>query len=76
MLLAISDTSRACLQGIVDASKIIKKPMAVTLFTLPELNTPDYEFLTSNDIPVFTDARQAVSILSRIADYANYKNRN
>lgn len=72
MLLAISDPGRPCIQSIVEAAKIIKKPLAVTLFALPEFAAEEYAFLAQNNIATFGDAKRAVAALAKISKYASY----
>jgi len=72
MLLAISDPGRPCTQSIVEAAKIIEKPLAVTLFALPEFAAEEYAFLAQNNIAAFGDAKRAVAALARISRYASY----
>ncbi len=73
MLLAISDPGRPCTQSIVEAAKVIKKPLAVTLFALPEFATEEYAFLTQHNIATFGDAKRAVAALGKISKYASYR---
>jgi len=72
MLLAISDPGWPCIQSIVEAAKIIKKPLAVTLFALPEFAPEEYGFLAQNKIAAFGDAKRAVAALAKISKYASY----
>jgi acyl-CoA synthetase (NDP forming) len=72
MLLAISDPGRPCTQSIVEAAKTIKKPLAVTLFALPEFAAEEYAFLAQNKIAAFGDAKRAVAALAKISKYASY----
>jgi acyl-CoA synthetase (NDP forming) len=72
MLLAISDPPRPCTGSIVDAAKAIKKPLAVTLFALPEFAAEEYAFLAQNSIATFGDAKRAVAALAKISKYAAY----
>ena len=72
MLLAISDPGRPCTQSIVEAAKIIKKPLAVTLFALPEFAAEEYAFLARNNIATFGDAKRAVAALAKVSKYASY----
>jgi len=72
MLLAISDPGRPCIQSIVEAAKTIKKPLAVTLFALPEFAAEEYAFLAQNKIAAFGDAKRAVAALAKISKYASY----
>jgi len=72
MLLAISDPGWPCIQSIAEAAKIIKKPLAVTLFALPEFAAEEYAFLAQNNIATFGDAKRAVAALAKISKYASY----
>ncbi len=72
LLLAISDPGQPCIQSIVDAAKVIKKPLAVTLFALPEFVAEEYAFLAQHNIATFGDAKRAVTALARSSQYANY----
>jgi acyl-CoA synthetase (NDP forming) len=72
VLLAISDPGRPCTQSIVEAAKIIEKPLAVTLFALPEFAAEEYAFLAQSNIATFGDAKRAVAALARISKYASY----
>lgn len=72
MLLAISDPGWPCIQSIAEAAKIIKKPLAVTLFSLPEFAAEEYAFLAQNNIATFGDAKRAVVALAKISKYASY----
>ncbi len=73
MLLVISDPGRPCTRSIVDAAKAIEKPLAVTLFALPEFAAEEYAFLAQNNISTFGDAKRAVAALARISKYASYR---
>ncbi len=72
MLLAISDPGRPCTQSIVEAAKKIEKPLAVTLFALPEFVAEEYAFLAQNNVATFGDAKRAVAALAKIGKYASY----
>jgi acyl-CoA synthetase (NDP forming) len=73
MLLAITDPGRPCTQSIVEAAKSLKKPLAVTPFALPEIESAEYAFLAEHNIPIYPDARRAAFALSKLADYADYR---
>lgn len=75
MLLAICDTGQKSMQGIVEASKVIKKPLAVILFELPELAASEHQFFVNHNISIFGDARRAVLALARSQQHAEYKAR-
>ncbi len=72
MLLAISDPGYPCIQSIVEAAKTIKKPLALTLFALPEFAAEAYAFLAQNKIATFGDAKRAVAALAKVSKYASY----
>ena len=72
MLLAISDPGRPCTESIVEAAKVIEKPLAVTLFALPEFAVEEYAFLAQNRIAAFSDAKRAVAALAKVSKYASY----
>jgi len=72
MLLAISDPGWPCIQSIVQAAKTIEKPLAVTLFALPEFAAEEYAFLAQNKIAAFGDAKRAVAALAKVSKYASY----
>ena len=73
MLLAITDPGRPCTQSIVDAAKTLKKPLAVTPFALPELESAEFAFLSEHKLPIYPDARRAAWALARLADYAEFR---
>ena len=66
-----ADPGRPCTQSIVEAARIIRKPLAVTLFALPEFAAEEYDFLAQNNIAAFGDARRAVAALARVSRYAS-----
>jgi acyl-CoA synthetase (NDP forming) len=76
MLLAISDPGWPCIQSIVEAAKIIRKPLAVTLFALPEFAAEEYALLAQNNIATFGDAKRAVAALAKTSKYAGYNARS
>ncbi|MBN1191952.1 MAG: CoA-binding protein [Dehalococcoidales bacterium] len=51
----------------------IKKPMAVSLFDVPELIVPQFRYLLDRSIPVYTDPRRAAVALSKLAEYAEFR---
>jgi acyl-CoA synthetase (NDP forming) len=73
MLLAISDPGWPCIQSIVEAAETIKKPLAVTLFALPEFASEAYAFLAQNKIATSGDAKRAVAALAKVSKYASHK---
>jgi len=73
MILVNTSAIRACEEGIVEASKTIDKPVAVSIFALPELVPQEYEYLAENGIAAYPDAKRAAYVLSRLAEYAKFK---
>jgi acyl-CoA synthetase (NDP forming) len=51
----------------------ISKPMAMSLFDVPELLIPQFKFLLDRHMPVYTDPRRAVVALSKLAEYAAFR---
>ncbi len=76
MLLVITDPGQPCIDSIADASKVIKKPMVVTIFELPELASVEYDFFIKYNIPVFSDAKKAAFALSKIICYKDFLHKN
>lgn len=73
MILVNTSAIRACEEGIVEASKTITKPVAVSVFALPELVPAEYEYLAENGIAAYPDAKRAAYALSRLAGYAKFR---
>jgi acyl-CoA synthetase (NDP forming) len=72
LILVNTSAIRACEEGIVRAAKSITKPLAVSIFALPELVPAEYEFLSENGIAAYADAKRAASALSRLAQYGKF----
>jgi acyl-CoA synthetase (NDP forming) len=72
MILVNTSAIRACEEGIVEAAKSIRKPLAVSVFALPELVPQEYAYLAENGIPAYPDAKRAAYALGRLADYARF----
>lgn len=70
MILVNTSAIRACEEGIVQAAKNIGKPIAVSVFALPELVPEEYEYLAQNGIAAYPDAKRAAYALSRLAGFA------
>jgi len=58
---------------LAEMSGEILKPMAVSLFDIPKLIAPYFNFLLENHIPVYTDPKKAAVALSRLVQYAEFK---
>jgi acyl-CoA synthetase (NDP forming) len=72
MILVNTSAIRACEESIVEAAKNIRKPLAVSVFALPELVPAEYQFLAENGIAAYPDAKRAAYALSRLAGYARF----
>jgi acyl-CoA synthetase (NDP forming) len=72
MILVNTSALRACEEGIVRAAKSIPKPLAVSVFALPELVPDEYRFLAENGIAAYPDAKRAAYALARLAGYAAF----
>jgi acyl-CoA synthetase (NDP forming) len=72
VLLAISDPGWPCIRSIVEAEKVVKKPLAITLFALPGFAAEEYAFLAQNNIAAFGDAKRAVAALAKVSKYASH----
>lgn len=72
MILVNTSAIRACEKSIVEAAKNIHKPVAVSVFALPELVPAEYGFLAENGLAAYPDAKRAAYALSRLADYTRF----
>lgn len=72
MLTTAHHPGRPRAQSIVEAARVIEKPLAVTLFALPEFAAEEYAFLAQNNIATFGDAKRAVAALAKVSKYASY----
>ena len=55
MILVVSAPTGACLESAAAAAKSIGKPLALSVFALPESAPEAYEFLTVNGVPAYPD---------------------
>jgi acetyltransferase len=72
MLLVISTPVDACLENVATAAKTIDKPLAVSVFALPESEPQIYETLAEKGVAAYPDPKRAVYVLSRMAEYARF----
>lgn len=72
MILVISTPVPACLENVAFAAKHIDKPLAVSVFALPESEPEIYADLAKKGIAAYTDPKRAVHALSRMARYAEF----
>jgi len=73
MILVIGLGGEHFCETIIEASKTIRKPIAVTVIYPPEEVALDFKMLLKNNIPVYTDARRAANALAKYAAYGAFK---
>ncbi|HLA82196.1 MAG TPA: hypothetical protein VJP78_11370, partial [Thermoleophilia bacterium] len=74
MILVISTPVQACLEHVAAAARSIEKPLAVSVFALPESEPEIYAFLSEKGIAAYPDPKRAVYALARMAEYARFLN--
>lgn len=72
MILVISTPVQASLEYVAAATKSIDKPLAVSVFALPESEPGIYAFLAEQGVAAYPDPKRAASALARIAEYAAF----
>lgn len=72
MILVISTPVQACLEHVTRAAKAIDKPLAMSVFALPESEPGIYAFLSEKGVAAYPDPRRAANALSRMAEYAAF----
>jgi acyl-CoA synthetase (NDP forming) len=72
MILVISTPVRACLENVALAARAIDKPLAVSVFALPESEPGIYNFLSEQGVAAYPDPKRAARALSRLAEYAGF----
>lgn len=72
MILVISTPVQACLEHVAAAAKAIDKPLAVSVFALPESEPGIYEFLAAKGVAAYPDPKRAANALARMAEYAAF----
>ncbi len=70
MILVVSAPVPACLESVAGAAKSISKPLALSVFALPESSPDVYKFLTFSEVAAYPDPKRAALALSRMAEYA------
>jgi acetyltransferase len=76
MILVITPPVRACTESVVAAARSTSKPVVASVFALPEAAPDEYQFLTENGVPAYSDPKRAAYALSRMAEYAEVASRN
>ena len=72
MILVIATPVQECLENVAAAAKSIGKPLAVSVFALPESEPEIYRFLSEKGVAAYPDPKRAVYALSRMAEYAGF----
>jgi acyl-CoA synthetase (NDP forming) len=72
MILVIATPVQACLEYVATAAKKIDKPLAVSVFALPESEPGIYRFLSERQVAAYSDPKRAVNALARMAEYAAF----
>ena len=72
MILVISTPVQACLENVAAAAKAIDKPLAVSVFALPESEPEVYKFLSEQGVAAYPDPKRAAYALARMAEYSRF----
>jgi acetate---CoA ligase (ADP-forming) len=72
MILVISTPVQACLEHVAAAAKSIDKPLAVSVYALPESEPGIYQFLSERGVAAYPDPKRAAIALARMAEYAAF----
>lgn len=73
MILVISTPVRECLGHVAAAAKAIDKPLAVSVYALPESEPDIYHSLSRQGVAAYPDPKRAVYVLARMNEYAAFK---
>jgi len=73
MILVISTPVPECLDHVAAAAKAIEKPLAVSVYALPESEPEIYASLAEKGVAAYSDPKRAAYVLARMADYAAYR---
>ena len=72
MILVISTPVPECLDHVAAAAAAIDKPLAVSVYALPESEPEIYRSLSEQGVAAYPDPRRAAYVLARMADYAGF----
>ena len=73
MILVISTPVQACLEHVAAAANAIDKPLAVSVYALPESEPEIYRFLSEEGVAAYPDPKRAAYVLARLAEYARFR---
>ena len=74
MILIISTPVQVCLENVAAAAKSIDKPVAVSIYALPESEPGIYTTMAEKGVAAYPDPKRAVYALARMAEYAAFVN--
>lgn len=72
MILVISTPVPECLAHVAAAANVIDKPLAVSVYALPESEPDIYHALSAQAVAAYPDPKRAAYVLARMAEYASY----
>jgi acyl-CoA synthetase (NDP forming) len=72
MILVISTPVPECLDHVAAAARAIDKPLAVSVYALPESEPEIYASLAARGVAAYPDPRRAAYVLARMAGYAAF----
>jgi acyl-CoA synthetase (NDP forming) len=73
MILVISTPVPECLEHVAAAAKAIDKPLAVSVYALPESEPEIYASLSARGVAAYPDPKRAAYVLARMAGYAAFR---
>ena len=73
MILVISTPVPECLEHVAAAAKAIDKPLAVSVYALPESEPEIYASLAARGVAAYPDPKRAAYVLARMAEYAAFR---
>jgi acyl-CoA synthetase (NDP forming) len=72
MILIISTPVQACLDNVAAAAKSISKPVAVSIYALPESEPEIYTSMAEKGVAAYPDPKRGVYALARMAEYSAF----
>ena len=73
MILVISTPVPECLGHVAAAARAIDKPLAVSVYALPESEPAIYADLAAEGVAAYPDPKRAAYVLARMAEYARFR---
>jgi acyl-CoA synthetase (NDP forming) len=72
MILVIATPNEVCLDSVAAASKTVGKPLAVSIFAMPEAKPHLYLKMGRMGVAAFSDPSRAVRALARMVEYSRF----